>query len=240
MTHAHRHDPRLSARRARRTSRLSLIAVVSAIAVAGGAASASADPASAPLSLSTPGHLQAMSAVSASDLWAVGYAAPAGSSSVTRAEHWNGRSWRQVATPVIDGSTQSDLDGVSADTASDVWAVGSYVDQSGTGDTLAEHWDGTAWVQVPTPNPSGSSYSVLSAVVAVSPTSVWADGIYLASQGYVAPLLEHWNGHAWKIVDTAGAGRHRWHLLQRHQRQLCARRLGGRLLPLRRSGRHSG
>jgi hypothetical protein len=39
------------------------------------------------------------------------------------------------------------LNGVSADSASDVWAVGYHQTAVGNRFTLILHWDGTAWTQ---------------------------------------------------------------------------------------------
>jgi hypothetical protein len=86
-------------------------------------------------------------------------------------------------------TTSGQLNGVAAVSASDVWAVG------GTGNgALIEHWNGTAWKQVPSPAPAGSS---LSGVAATSASDVWAVG----GTGNGA-LIEHWNGTAWKQVPS--------------------------------------
>jgi hypothetical protein len=98
------------------------------------------------------------------------------------------------------------LHGLSARTASDVWAVGVQATQS-SNDTLAMHWNGTSWTVVPTPNPwpecqdgdilwSGNS---LSAVSAISANDVWAVG----SECYSAnTIVEHWNGSSWSLVAS--------------------------------------
>src|SRR5207247_9505171 len=71
--------------------------------------------------------LAALSAVSPSDVWAVG---SSGTGSVkTLIEHWNGRSWSKVASPNL--SSESQLLGVSAQSSRDVWAVGYYGTSSG-------------------------------------------------------------------------------------------------------------
>src|SRR5436305_546774 len=73
-----------------------------------------------------------------------------------------------------DASFKDVLSGVAALTASNAWAVGGY-DTGGTGlnHTLIEHWNGTAWSIVPTPD---SPPGVLNAVDAVSASDVWAVG----------------------------------------------------------------
>jgi hypothetical protein len=99
-------------------------------------------------------------------------------------------SWQKTPAPRIHGS----LHAVSARTASDTWAVGVSVHQ-----TLAEHWNGTSWRRVPTPNPGGRA-DWLRAVVDITRTDAWAVGGFgpgptLESTG---PLLLHWNGVVWK------------------------------------------
>jgi hypothetical protein len=96
---------------------------------------------------------------------------------------------------------------VSAVSANDVWAVGSYLSERRRGNfPLTEHWDGTAWSIVPAPSP-GPEY-VFSSVTALAPDDVWAVG--LSVNGLVGgPLAEHCDGSAWSIVDSANLGRPR-------------------------------
>ncbi|HLJ82111.1 MAG TPA: hypothetical protein VKT52_11525, partial [Ktedonobacterales bacterium] len=84
--------------------------------------------------------------------------------------------------------------GVTAISANDIWAVGS-----DTSITLAEHWNGTAWSIVPTPNGS-SGISNLQAVAALSSTNVMAVGF--TNSGENATLAEQWNGTNWSIVPS--------------------------------------
>ena len=66
------------------------------------------------------GSLYSVAAVSANDVWAVGYNANAvGVGTVI--EHWNGTAWSIVPGPVADYNY---LSGVAAVSANDVWAVG--------------------------------------------------------------------------------------------------------------------
>ena len=85
--------------------------------------------------------------------------------------------------------------------ACDVWAVGNYRAVS-TGPllSLAEHWNGTAWKVVPTPNP-GTSTNFLRAVSAFSASDVWAVG-----HADNSTLILHWNGTAWKQVPSPSPG----------------------------------
>ena len=70
------------------------------------------------------------------------------------------------AGPVGPSATYNMLTSVSADSASDAWAVGSYIsDTTGVRDTLILHWNGTAWSRVASPSP-GTRFSVLNGVSA--------------------------------------------------------------------------
>ena len=67
--------------------------------------------------------------------------------------------------------------------------------------TLAEHWDGSAWSVVPTPNP-GSNGDHLYAIDAVSPDNVWAAGQQLGGDSPDQGLVEHWDGQKWSVVPV--------------------------------------
>src|SRR5439155_753020 len=99
-------------------------------------------------------ELYGVAAVSANDVWAVGEYGGG-----TLVEHWNGSSWNTMPSPNPHiGTADHKLKGVAAVSASDVWAVGNY--NSGTAyQTLVEHWNGSNWSVVPSPNPPGSYYN---------------------------------------------------------------------------------
>jgi hypothetical protein len=88
---------------------------------------------------------------------------------------------------------------VAAIATNDVWAVGL----SGRGTIavpLIEHWDGTTWTLVQSPEVTGmGSGAVLNAVTAVGPNDVWAVG---GAQGDA--LVEHWDGTEWSVVAAPG------------------------------------
>ena len=66
-----------------------------------------------------PGFLSRVSAVSASDAWAVG---STGTSDQPLIMHWDGSHWSQAASPNVP---TSELSGVSMVSAADGWAVGT-------------------------------------------------------------------------------------------------------------------
>src|SRR5205807_7321134 len=85
-------------------------------------------------------QLNGVSAINATDIWAVGYYTETGRYQ-TLAEHWDGTAWQVVATSNL-GSQSNYLQGVKAVSSNDVWAVGYYVTNSVI-QTLIEHWDGS-------------------------------------------------------------------------------------------------
>jgi hypothetical protein len=112
--------------------------------------------------------LTSVDAISSDDVWAVGFYPatapvndiPSTINDSTLVEHWNGTAWSIVAAPDL---TRSDnLNSVSGDSSSDVWAVGgaTYVLAYGSGSSagtqsydapLVEHWNGSVWTIVPAP-----------------------------------------------------------------------------------------
>src|SRR5262249_58833403 len=91
------------------------------------------------------GELNAVSAVSASDAWAVGATGRFGM--VPLIVHWDGRNWSRVKGPGIPVSGK--LLGVSMVSATDGWAVGV---NPFKGNHILLHWNGTSWAPVPGPN----------------------------------------------------------------------------------------
>src|SRR5205823_6322194 len=114
-----------------------------------------------------------IAAVSANDVWAVGlYADDSTGNDQALVAHWNGSNWSIVLSPNT-GVYRIALYGVAAISANDVWAVG-YYSNNGVygGQTLVEHWNGSSWTIVPSPNP-GRLNNFLNAVAAVSANDVW-------------------------------------------------------------------
>ena len=123
-------------------------------------------------------------------------------------------SWQVVPSPVIDVSNSTfgaRLNAVAVTSASDIWAVGFGPQPGGPAyakQTLIEHWDGTNWTIVPSPNPPSSTYAQveLDGVVALAANDIWAVGYGENPSGAVSPLditlIEHWNGISWSIIPS--------------------------------------
>ena len=122
--------------------------------------------------------LTGVAAVASNNVWAVGYTITTDGTNQpdkTLIEHWNGSAWSVVASPTP--ASNDTLSGVAARSAGDVWAVGTRQDRSGAipiDRTLTEHWNGSAWSVVASPNVGGND-NLLNGVAATT-GDVWAVG----------------------------------------------------------------
>jgi hypothetical protein len=148
------------------------------------------------------------SADATNDAWAVGFN---GSDNIeTSAMHWDGANWKSVATPNVGEGTNK-LNAVLALAPNDVWAVGFSTPlappkQAATL-TLIEHFDGTSWTVVPSPNvgPNSANQSNrLLGLTANSANDIWAFGSYFPpdGSGHQMTLLLHWDGTSWTIASS--------------------------------------
>src|SRR6266568_1396143 len=139
----------------------------------------------------TSNRLNAVTALSATNVWAVGSAI----------EHWNGTKWAVVANP----DPGANLFAVAASSGTDVWAVGDYFISFDPPHnvTLVLHWNGIQWTVVPSPSPT-NSFNVLHSVGAVSSKDVWAVGNMSRSNdpNTNRTMIQHWNGTKWSVVSS--------------------------------------
>lgn len=158
----------------------------------------------------TPGctpFLLGVTVVSRSDVWAAGKCVDVGRlSAAALIEHWNGRRWTVTFNRQVGSGTYSELLGITAASATSLWAVGDYEASTGTA-SLVEHWNGRKWTIQPSPNPSANP-AVLDAVTAVSQTNAWAVGYYDTAVPPVTSmtLVEHWNGQKWSVQHSFSPG----------------------------------
>jgi hypothetical protein len=157
----------------------------------------------------TRASLVGLAALASNNVWAVGTTITG-----TLVEHWNGSAWNVVTSPNPAGSSTNSLSGITAIAPNDIWAVGSSSSVVGVNtvqSTLVEHWNGSAWTIVPSPNvaPQRTGVAVrdlLTSVTAISPSNVWAAGYSIdVASGSGQPnksLIEHWNGSTWTIVPS--------------------------------------
>jgi hypothetical protein len=116
-------------------------------------------------------HFNAIEANSPTDVWAVGDQGVIDGATSTLIEHFNGTAWSIVPSPSAgNGATLTGVTTASA--ANSVWAVGGdEIPGTTTFQTLTEHWDGTAWSVVPSPN-AGSTTTFLSGVATTPGASI--------------------------------------------------------------------
>ena len=147
---------------------------------------------------STQNALNAVAAVSATDVWAVGFASTG--SGLILIEHWDGTAWSVVPNPP-NSSGISDLTALAVVSANDIWAVGvgTVEDELGTA-TL--HWNGTVWSVIPSPNVTPEVDNTLAGAVAIASNDVWAVGTQQpTSLTDPTTLILHWDGSRWTIVS---------------------------------------
>lgn len=135
-------------------------------------------------------YLSGVTAVSGSELWAVGY-----NSGVPYRLHTTdaGATWNQVAGP----STVSGFNAVAATSSNNVVAVGcsSY---TGCSHTRVERWDGSVWTLQSSSPTFGQLSAFFKSAAAVDPTHAWAVGNY--SDGN--PFIFSWDGGSWIAISS--------------------------------------
>lgn len=157
--------------------------------------------------------LTAVTSVASNDIWAVGTANSSGSTALLPlVEHWDGVSWKVVASPTPTPTSSSALLGAAATSPTNVWAVGS-----GGGRTLVERWQGAAWTIVPSADvppqqPGAAVVDTLTSVTAISSTNAWAVGHAfdtVSGSGLTnRTVVEHWNGTKWSLVSAPSVEQH--------------------------------
>jgi hypothetical protein len=137
--------------------------------------------------------LAGVSAASDSDVWAVGEYFDTTTGQGSLIEYWNGSTWTIQTHPEAAAFVD-----VSAGSASNVWAVAD--------STITEHWNGSSWEKVTAPGVPHQETRFL-AVSTVSDSDAWAVGYHETDGGRKdRQLIEHWNGHAWRIKSTPTIG----------------------------------
>jgi len=110
-----------------------------------------------------------------------------------------------LITPTPNGPQSNRLRAAAAFDVNDVWVVGFANGrrfQTSDYQTLIEHWDGSSWSIVPSPNQGVSSQ--LSGVGGVATNDLWAVGSFNEVEGFspTRTLTEHWDGAQWSVVAS--------------------------------------
>ena len=79
--------------------------------------------------------------------------------------------------------------------------MGSFAPQGfSPSQTLIEHWNGTSWSIVSSPNPGAGG---LNGVAIISATDIWAVGAFFNTTSNITQtLIEQWNGTSWSVVTS--------------------------------------
>jgi hypothetical protein len=147
----------------------------------------------------------AVVALATDDVYAVGYTPAANQANLTLIEHWDGTAWSVMKSPNVNNQGNI-LFGISASSPTDLWAVGARVAEGVPIETLTEHFDGTQWSLVPSPNvltTGDLNQNILMSVQSVAPNDVTAVGFVLDGDNQrEITMIEHWNGTKWSIVPS--------------------------------------
>jgi hypothetical protein len=148
-------------------------------------------------------NLNSIKVLSSSNAWAVGSVTVASSFGDTSANlilHWNGKTWTRIPSPAPPYAKYGAfLNGVTAVSADNIWAVGCTdgCQVQGAFSPQIEQWNGKTWKQAAAPVTPYGIYT-LNSVAAASASDAWAvggGGPGTALSGAIA----HWNGRTWKL-----------------------------------------
>jgi hypothetical protein len=164
---------------------------------------ASPNPGSTPncVNSNTGNVLNAVAGTSTSDVWAVGFSFTCSADLKPMVLHWDGTSWSAVTTPKLNTNDNAALNSIVAIAPDNVYAAGYQPATNGAVQTLIEHWDGSTWTVVPSPN-ANSTGNVLMSISATSATDIWAVGDQVAPSIEVRTLALHYDGNTWSVVAT--------------------------------------
>lgn len=148
-------------------------------------------------------ELSGIAAIAASNIYAVGYYSTSSNSHQTFIVHYNGSKWSIVPSPNVSG-THDYLSGVTAISASNIYAVGGSYTLDSSGKALIEHFNGSKWSIVLSSTPY--TLSSLNTVQAASASDIYAVGYSFTGTPSIPSLVEHYNGSKWSVVASPNPG----------------------------------
>ena len=165
--------------------------------------------------------LNSVSATSPQDIWAVGDAVTPSNDPrdpnqpvKTFVLHFDGRRWSIIPSPnplPTGVLNQNVLNSVVAVAPNDVTAVGYILDfNTQRVLTLIEHWNGSSFQVVASPNPSSSAntFNALKSVTARAANDLYAVGSFAngSTNGNDRTLIEHFDGGTWSLLPAPTRG----------------------------------
>ncbi len=113
--------------------------------------------------------------------------------------------WSIVNSPNI-ANRDNQLSKVAVVSPNDIWVVGNSASSLTSRQTLIQHWNGSTWSIVPSPNATGRTINWLIGVQAVASNNVWAVGYAGNDPDGAAStnrtLIMRWNGATWNVVSS--------------------------------------
>ena len=148
-------------------------------------------------------RLSSIDVASAGDVWAVGAKGLGASASYGFTDlvlHWDGRSWRQVFSPLEDqvGSGPFAL-AVDIAPSGEVWTLNDDLSANGP---FFVRWSGRTHgvSKVYTPGSPGNDFEGIEDIAGASRTDLWAVGS--RNGDLQSPLVVHWDGKSWRPEPT--------------------------------------
>jgi hypothetical protein len=125
-------------------------------------------------------QLNGVKAISANDVWAVGYQNENGNGQDGQGliEHWNGTKWNLVNSPVVGDVAY--LYSITGTSSTNAWAVGYLQNSKLDVLPIIEQWNGSVWKIVTSPDPGGAA-QFFGATTAQG--QAWAVGAYSTQIG---------------------------------------------------------
>jgi hypothetical protein len=114
--------------------------------------------------------------------------------------------WTIVPSPTI-GNYDNNLTAVSAGSATDAWAVGSYYPTNNNNvlAAMAEHYDGNSWTEFPLSNVGPNENSLLG-VSELPSGHAWAVGYFVNAEYQQQTLVQQYTGTSWTVVPSPSPG----------------------------------
>ena len=130
--------------------------------------------------------------ISPTEAWAVGFINQGLQSPGQVIEQWKGTQWTEYTALAFNPGDQPSLHGITAVSATDIWAAGSLLTDGGQLlKALFEHWDGTAWSKQ-----TARFFGFFEGVSADAANDIWAVGFATGN----TTLSEHYDGTSWKLA----------------------------------------
>jgi hypothetical protein len=142
----------------------------------------------------TSNTLYGVTALSPTLAYAVGDYKDANGLARTLIEKWDGALWTKVPSPDATPIYDNYLFSISAVSPTNIWIGGAdYAPNGGLipSYTFFEHWNGTAWNVMPGADGNPGNFNEFNAILAISPTEVWAAGDFVNTSNQLVTLADH-------------------------------------------------